>query len=84
MLWCGGCVLIALAVLVIQQVYTAKTFAAHLEAGGIDDPDAVFGHFSPLILLAPFAIVMCVFGLVFCTIGWLFMKRQRNRRMRGW
>jgi len=69
LLWCGGCFLAALGILVIQQVYIAKTFAAHLEAGGIDDPDAVFGHFNPLFFLAPFAIVICVLGLAVCTIG---------------
>jgi hypothetical protein len=83
MLWCGGSFLTALAALAIQQVYVARTFAAHLEAGGIDDPDAVFGHPTPLIFLAPLAIVICFSGLIVCTIGWLFRMGQRQSRTRN-
>jgi hypothetical protein len=82
MLCSGACFLASLAVLVIQQLMIARTFSAHLEAGGIDDPDAVFGHFNPLILLAPFAVVICALGLVVCSAGWLVRKCQRHRRMR--
>lgn len=82
MLWSGACFLTSVAVLVIQQIMIARTFSAHLEAGGIDDPDAVFGHFNPLILLAPFAVVICALGLVVCSAGWLVRKCLRHRRMR--
>lgn len=82
MLWSGACFLTSVAVLVIQQIMIARTFSAHLEAGGIDDPDAVFGHFNPLILLAPLAVVICALGLVVCSVGWLVRKCLRHRRMR--
>ncbi len=72
----------ALAFTIAQAVYMDRIFAAHLEAGGVDDPDAVFGHFDPLVLLAPFAIVICVLGFVVYTIGWLLRKCQRHSRMR--
>lgn len=79
---CGGCFLAALAVVVIQQVYIARTFAAHLKAGGIDDPDVVFGHFNPLFFLAPVAVAIFALGLFVCIMGWLFRRFQRHRRMR--
>ena len=80
--WCGACFLTALAVLVVQQVYIARTFAAHLKAGGVDDPDAVFGHFNPLLFVAPLAIVICFAGLFVCVIGWLIRRCQRHSRTR--
>lgn len=78
MVWCGGLFLAALFVLIIQQVHIAKTFAAHLAAGGVDDPDAVFGHLNPLILVAPLAVVVCFSGLVVCAFEWLHWRSRRR------
>lgn len=75
--WFGGCFLIALVTLVIQQVYIARTLAAHIEAGGADDPDAVFGHFDPIVLVAPLVLVICLIGGLVCLAGWLIKKGQR-------
>jgi hypothetical protein len=82
MLSFGGCFLLALAGLVIQQVYMARKFASHLDAGGVDDPDAVFGHFDPIVLVAPLTLLISFIGVMICTGGWLIKRGQRYGRER--
>ena len=81
-LWCGGCFLTALAVVVIQQIYIARTFAAHLKAGGIDDPDAVFSRNFAGIILEGLTLFASLGGLVICFIGWAVSWYQRQKRAR--
>jgi hypothetical protein len=80
MVLCGGTLVISTLVLAAQIYHVESTFQAHLDAGGVDDPDVVFGHFNPLMLLAPIAAVASLLGASVSFVGWLFMRVQRHTR----
>ena len=76
MVLCGGSLLIAVFLLAAQLYYTDKTFQAHLNAGGVDDPDVVFGHFNPLMFFVPVAVLVSFIGSAVSFVGWLLMKMR--------
>ena len=83
LIWCGGCILVTALLLAAHQVYISRTFAAHLAAGGVDDPDAVFDRWH--ILIVPFVALplgLAFVGMIACGIGWIAKRTDRHARAR--
>ena len=73
--------MVAVFLLVAHQVYISRTLAAHIAAGGTDDPDAVFdrGH----ILIVPLVVLpmgLAFIGMIACGIGWIAKRVERHAR----
>jgi hypothetical protein len=82
-LWCSAWFLATALILTAHQIYIHRTFAAHLAAGGIDDPDAVFNRAHILIIpLVVLPMIMAFIGLVTCSVGWSISRLRRHNRAR--
>jgi hypothetical protein len=80
MVLCGGSLLISALATAVQLYHVDRTFQAHLAAGGVDDPDVVFGHFNPLMFLLPIAVLISFLGWASSSLGWIFIKVRRHAR----
>lgn len=77
--WNAGLALAAAVLLIAHQLYLSRTLAAHVSAGGVDDPDAVFGRWH--LLVTVFLVAMLfrgVLGFIVCGIAWL--RQSKGRR----
>lgn len=83
LIWCGGCFFVVALLLAAHQFYISHTFAAHLAAAGVDDPDAVFGRGHILIIpLLVLPMGLSLVGLIVCGIGWMVKRFEHHVRAR--